>query len=219
MASKSRNIAVIGLGSFGGAVAEELTRIGDKVLGVDNDPARVTRFSGEIDSTVEADASDGQALEQCGLDKYDAVVISIGEDMEASLLATTNALELGCPSIWVKAQNRQHAKILKQIGVKHVVQPELHYGQRLAYIIHNDQLEDFLLLGGDQLIARISINAETAGQKFTALQPEGVAVECLGIFRNNQLLSENCADTVLSEGDALLVYGGRDALRRLADKL
>ena len=124
MANKSRNIAIIGLGTFGISVARELTRMGDNVLGIDDDPARVSMICDEIKSSVQADATDEKALSQCALETYDAVLVSIGENTEASILAAMNAIELGCQQVWVKAQTETQKKILKAIGVHNVVLPE-----------------------------------------------------------------------------------------------
>jgi len=132
MANKSRNVAIIGLGTFGVSVARELTRMGDNVLGIDDDPARVSMICDEIKSSIQVDATDDKALSQCALETYDAVLVSIGENTEASILAAMNVIELGCRQVWVKAQTETQRKILKAIGVHHVVLPEQRFGTHIA---------------------------------------------------------------------------------------
>jgi len=155
MANKSRNVAIIGLGTFGVSVARELTRMGDNVLGIDDDPARVSMICDEIKSSIQVDATDDKALSQCALETYDAVLVSIGENTEASILAAMNVIELGCRQVWVKAQTETQRKILKAIGVHHVVLPEQRFGTHIAQIIHNPHLEDFISLGDGQYIVII----------------------------------------------------------------
>jgi len=82
MSQKPRNIVIIGLGSFGLALARELTRMGDRVLGIDIDAKPIQSICDELDSALQADASDIKALKQCGLENYDSTVISIGEDLK-----------------------------------------------------------------------------------------------------------------------------------------
>jgi len=118
MPNKSRNVAIIGLGTFGVSVARELTRMGDNVLGIDDDPARVSMICDEIKSSMQVDATDDKALSQCALETYDAVLVSIGENTEASILVAMNVVELGCRQVWVKAQTETQRKILNAIGVQ-----------------------------------------------------------------------------------------------------
>ncbi|MEM7670894.1 MAG: NAD-binding protein, partial [Pseudomonadota bacterium] len=76
----NRHIAVIGLGTFGAAIARELSRMGDTVTGIDIDPDIVAAMDGQIDVVVQANATDAKVLDHAGIDSYDAVIIAIGDD-------------------------------------------------------------------------------------------------------------------------------------------
>lgn len=218
MANKSRNVAIIGLGTFGISVAQELTRMGDNVLGVDDDPARVAMICDDIKSAIEADATDVKALSQCALDTYDAVVVSIGENTEASILAAMNVMELGCKDVWVKAQTKTQKKILKAIGVHHVVLPEQRFGTQLAHIIHNPHLEDFMSLGEGQYIVIMNIPKAFEGKSLAAFHFEKEHdISCTGVFADSKFIKPTDYIKPLKDSDKLVLVGTRSQLRKFSD--
>ena len=132
MFGNSSSIAVIGLGTFGTAVACKARENGARVLGVDIQQQIVDRMADELDDTIGADARDAKALKECALDDHDVVVIAVGSDVEASLMAAHHAKSLGAKRLFVKAQCEDQTAILKAIGVDEVLRPEVDAGHALA---------------------------------------------------------------------------------------
>lgn len=118
------SVAVIGLGRFGSAVADSLTSMGHEVLGIDNNSANVQQWVDRLTHVVQADSTDVRALRQLGVDQFRHVVVSIGTDLEASVLTVLALQELGVPDIWAKALSKRHGLILERTGAHHVVYPE-----------------------------------------------------------------------------------------------
>ena len=147
-------IMVIGLGRFGGAVSRTLERMGHEVLAVDTDPALVQHFAGDLTKVVEADATETTTLERLGAKDFDAAVVAIGTDIEASVLTVLALADLGLTNIWAKATNEKHARILERTGATHVVFPEQRMGERVAHLI-NERLLDFISFGDEFAIARL----------------------------------------------------------------
>lgn len=126
------SVAVIGLGRFGGAVALALEASGVEVLGIDDDPRLVADFADRLTFAAEADSTSIDALRQLAIPDFDRVVLGIGTNLEASILTASHLVDFGIPNLWVKALSDDHARILRQIGVVNVVQPEVEVGRRLA---------------------------------------------------------------------------------------
>jgi hypothetical protein len=87
-------IVVIGLGRFGGAVAQSLVHLGHEVLAIDEDADLVHRWLDKLTHVVQADATDSDALRQLGVQDLGRGVVGIGTDIEASVLsvlASTNS--------------------------------------------------------------------------------------------------------------------------------
>ena len=81
-----KQFAVMGLGGFGESVARELMRLGHEVLGVDIDENKANQLADHLTQTVIADATDDSALKEMDLHRFDATLVAIGENIEASIL-------------------------------------------------------------------------------------------------------------------------------------
>jgi trk system potassium uptake protein TrkA len=94
------------------------------VQAVDSDPEQVEAISDLVAAAVVADVTDAKALKSAGLDEVDTAVVSIGESIEASVMAVMNLKELGVKEVIAKATNLMHAKVLDKVGADRVVFPE-----------------------------------------------------------------------------------------------
>ena len=219
MPHTSRNVAVIGLGSFGSSVAAELSRFGDHVLGVDLDEGRVSRLSDTLYRAVIADARDERAMEQAGLGSYDVVVVAMASDLESSVLAVMNARQCGVAEVWAKASSTTHARILESIGVERIVQPEHEFGEHIAHMLHNGAMQDYIRLAAGLHLAQIRVGGRHTGEPLEDLPLlNRYDLRCLGLVRDGRYLG--CAESFrIAEGDTLLVVGTRGDMRAFAEKL
>lgn len=131
----SNATAVIGLGRFGGAVALELERTGTSVLGIDASTETVAEYADRLTFAAQADTTNRLALEQLAIPDFDRVVLGIGTHLEASIVTASHLVDMGIKHLWAKALTDDHARILHQLGVVNVIQPEAEMGVRLAHQI------------------------------------------------------------------------------------
>jgi len=97
-----RKFAVIGLGKFGGTVAQSLAKRGAEVIAIDKDEKLVDSFAEVATLAVKLDSTDEEALKTQGIDKVDVAIVSIG-DFEASILTTALLKRLGVPTVITRA--------------------------------------------------------------------------------------------------------------------
>jgi trk system potassium uptake protein TrkA len=136
-------VLVIGLGRFGAATAGELDKLGRDVLAVDEDPALVQKWSDRVRHTAVLDARNMSALQQVGAADFPIAVVATGSSIEASVLITTNLVDLKVPQIWAKAISESHGKILTRIGAHRVIYPEREAGERVAHLV-SGRMIDFI---------------------------------------------------------------------------
>jgi trk system potassium uptake protein TrkA len=130
---KKKTFLVLGLDNFGYSLAKELYKNGQEVIVVDMDEKRISEIRDEVSEAVVADATDRDTIEELGLDKVDAAVVSLGETrIGPSVLATLHLKEMGIENIIVKAVSSEHGRIVEKIGATKVVFPEFEIAQRLA---------------------------------------------------------------------------------------
>lgn len=129
---KPSSLVVIGLGAFGRALARNASENGVQVLAIDRVKDRVDRFADVVHNTRQADARFSKAMRECALDDHDLVVVAIATDVESSVLAVENAMQLGAKRIFAKASSDSHASILEKMGVERVIRAEEDAGRALA---------------------------------------------------------------------------------------
>ncbi len=210
-----KQYAVIGLGQFGAPVARALSNHHQEVLGIDSCEARVHAIMGEINHAVVADAMDENALKALGLRNFDAVIVSLGEQTQASILLTVILKEMGVPKVIVKAHSDVHGRVLDKVGADWVVYPERDMAIRLAQRLATPGVMDHIDLSPDyavvEMIAPQQFNQQTLG-KLNLRAKYGVTV--LAIKHGDQIKVSPGADTPIGEGDILVVLGDKHGLDR-----
>lgn len=152
---KRKQFGVIGLGRFGSAIATTLAELGHDVLGVDDDENRVNDLSDVITHAVQLDATDAKALRAAAIHDVDVAIVSIGEDIEASLLIVMQLREFGVQTIVAKAATPLHGRILEKLGVSRIVFPEREMAVRLAHSLVVPNAIDYIELSRDFSIVEI----------------------------------------------------------------
>lgn len=199
-------IAVVGLGRFGAALAIELVDHGSEVLGVDADESIVQSLHGTLTHVVHGDSTNPALIEQLGLGEYRRVVVAIGSDVTASILTTSQLLRAGVAEVWAKAISPQHAVILDQLGVQHVVSPEADMGRRVAHMVRGSS-EDFVEVDATYGAMLLDVPAAFAGVPLRELglqREHGVVIVASGPV--GELLNANL-ETRLTARSAMLVAG------------
>jgi trk system potassium uptake protein TrkA len=210
------NVVVVGLGRFGGAVAESLTRLGHEVLAIEENLSLVQSWSDRLTHVVQADSSNIEALRQLGVADFQHAVVGIGSDIEASVLTVLALTELGVPDIWAKAVTTNHGKILEKTGAHHVVYPEAAMGERVAHLVTGKMI-DFIEFDDDFAIVKTRPPREAVGKTLAESQlrsRHGVTV--VGVKRPREDFTYAKPDTLVVEGDLLIVSGPTQKVERFA---
>jgi trk system potassium uptake protein TrkA len=163
MAERKRFI-VLGLGSFGAALARQLVENGCRVTGVDNERDFVEDLKDVLYEAVIADVTERATLEALAVKDADAVFISLGESLMPSILATLHAKELGARRIVVKGVTPEHGKILKKLGVERVVFPEVEIAQEVATRETWPNVLDYMPIDPEYSFLEIATPDSIAGQ-------------------------------------------------------
>jgi trk system potassium uptake protein TrkA len=214
--SASASVLVIGLGRFGTAVAKRLLEQGTEVLGIESDPAIVQSLSSELPHVVHADSTDLNALRQLGVLDFSHAVVSIGSNLEASILTILNLNQLGVKDIWAKANDTQHGRIAERVGAHHVVYPEAEMGERVAHLVTGKMI-DFIEFDDGFAIAKTRSPRETHGKTLAqsdVRKKYGITV--VGIKRRHQDFIYAQPETEIKAGDHLIVAGETRLVDRFA---
>ncbi len=211
-------VAVIGLGRFGGAIAQELTRYGVEVLGIDADERLVREHAPLLTDAMVADTTDLEALRQLGLEEVQRTVIGIGSALEASILTASNLVDLGVPDIWAKADSESHARILQRLGVHHVVRPEHDTGRRVAHLL-GGRFQDFAELAENYgVIKMVPPRVLLSGPCNAAPLWEKYRVQVVSVRNSNGEWQPFVPGQELSPSDLIVMAGAPDDLESFSQQ-
>jgi len=214
-----KQFIVLGLGRFGSAVATTLVELGHEVLGVDNDEERVDDLKDKITQVVQADITEEKVLKELGVKNFDAAIVSIATNLEASILVTMMLKEMGLKYIIAKAQNNLHAKVLKKIGVDKVVFPERDMGARIAQRLITPNIKDYIELEPDYNVIEIEALPEFVDKSLSELDLRNkYGINVLAIKRDNSFNISPRAKDVIKKGDFLIVIGETKKITELDGK-
>lgn len=209
-------VVILGLGRFGQALGEELVDGGVEVLCVDADPRVVQECATTFDHVVTADTTNPEALRQLGVADAGRVVIAIGSNIEASVLTASAVVDMGVPSVWAKADNQAHAKILGQIGVHHVIGPESDMGRRVAHLM-GGKVQEYAEFERGFAVAKIAPPVSVLDHRVGEVNARGDSpVQILAIRPRGEAFRRAIADDVLRAGDLVIAAGPVDEPEKFA---
>ncbi|MBI9013909.1 MAG: TrkA family potassium uptake protein [Clostridiales bacterium] len=212
----NKQFVIIGCGRFGSSVAKKLYELGSEVMAVDSSEETIQSIADSVTHAVQADATDENALKAIGIRNFDVAVITIGANIQASIMVTLMVKELGIKHIVAKAQNEMHAKVLYKIGADRVVFPEREMGVRVAKNLVSNKILDYIELSPDYTIAEVTPLKAWVGKSLLELNiraQHGINVIAI---KNPDGININVGPhELITEHDILVVIGHNDDIRKV----
>lgn len=211
-----KQYVVIGCGRFGSSVAQTLYKQGYDVLAIDKNEEKVQEISNYVTHAVQAEAIDENALISLGIRNFDVAVVTIGSDMQASILATLMVKELGVKTVIAKAQNELHGTVLEKIGADKVVYPERDMGTRVARQLVSSNFLDHIEFAPDYSIVEIKVIEDWEGKSLKDLKLNiRYGIYVIAIKQGDDLNISPYADDIIETDDILIVIGNNNDLKKL----
>lgn len=214
-----KRFVVIGLGNFGATIAESLYDMGHEVVALDVDEGAVDRISPHVTRAAVADGRGIRNLERAGAKGADAGVVSTGDDITASILATMALRDLGVQEIYAKVISRDHARVMERMGVTETIFPERDSALRLATRISRRGILNYVQLGAGFSVQEMAVPDPWVGRSLRELalpRRYRISVIALHDVLTDRMIPVPDPDAPLTESDTLLVAGADDDLARAA---
>lgn len=216
MAKEKKQYLIIGAGRFGLALARQLSVMGCEVLAADNEEERVKTAAPYVTEALQLDATDEDALRSLGVRNFDAVIVSIGDNMRDSILVSLMCKEMGAKYLVAKASDDMHARVLQKIGADRVVFPERDGGVRLAKTLISPNVLELINLAGDYMLVDIVAPSSWVGRSLQDIDiRRKYAANVLLINRGNEVMISLQGTTVIQRDDTLLMLGHRKDLEHI----
>lgn len=220
---------IVGLGNFGAALSKKLTHLGHEVIGVDKNMTKVNAIKDIISHSIALDCTDPQAVHNLPLQESDVVIISIGENEAASIMATAVMKQSKVKRIISRAVTPLQTTVLEAMGIYEILHPEEDAAERLAKrlnikgVIDSFEVTDKYNIVEARVPSRfIGMTLEEAGflRKYNILvlttMEERTETSFLGTKKKSKKAKgvANSA-TVLKENDIIVLYGNIDDINNL----
>lgn len=222
---------VIGLGYFGSTLASNLTSQGNEVIGIDNRYEKIEENKESISVVMEMDATSPHALQSLPLHDVDAVIVAIGEDIGSSVLILSLLKNSKVKRIIGRAITPIHRNILRQLGIKEIIQPEEETALMVSSILQIKYAQKVLELNNENAVAELLVP-----EKYIGHSPDSVnisvrfklkliAVKIL-VGKNEIIKQQNenysieyaiDMERLLTENDILVVAGKIDDIKRFTE--
>ena len=222
--------AVIGLGTLGRTIISRLmSKPSVEILAIDSDMEQVEAIKNYVTQAIKIDSTQKEALEAIEIDKFDAVILTIGEDMMTSILTALLLKELKAKNIIARYSDEKHKAILSMIGIQNLVSPEESMGIHIAEQL--DVADSLLLydLTESYSIVEFPVSRLLAGKTFKELElRKRYRINVVAIKKDvksilgDDKVSINCTldpDTPLEEGSILIIAGHDKDIEKLNTKM
>ena len=219
---------VIGLGNFGLSLAEKLTKLGNEVIGIDNSMAKVEAVKEKISHAICMDATDEYTMNGLPFKDTDIVIIAIGEDTGANIMATAMVKKLHPNRIISRAISNIHETILEAMDVQTIIHPEEETAERWAKKLSLKGMVESFELSINYSIAEIAIPDQLVGKTIEAVGfRNNYNLVCVTIIKKiadktifgkvkriNKIQGVVTTDTVLESADILVIYGENEDIKK-----
>lgn len=215
-----RKFAVVGLSSFGFYLSKFLSEKRFKVMAIDKDESIIEKIKPFVHKAVIADARDKDTLDSLGIRDFDVVVVSLGGQIDASILVTLYLKELDVKEIITKAVTEDHGKILDRIGATTVIFPEKDIAYRVARSIASANVLDVIPLSPGISILEFGPPAEFLGKTISEInirQRYGIQIIVIKEVVPENVVIVPTPDHIIKDSDILIGVGKDEDFEKFLD--
>ena len=203
-----KSFLVVGLGRLGIVIIEELSKHNNvEIMAIDSNEDAVIKASEIIEHCLICDSTSEAALNQISFDGISQAIVTIGGNIQATILTTILLKERGVKKISVRIDDDHYEKIMYKIGADEVIFPERIAGIRYANSIIRDNITDYFNVSDGYGIVQILITDKFKPQTLIELDSRNkYDVNIISIKRNKKVFIPKGSDTI-NPGDEVLVIG------------
>ena len=221
---------IIGLGTYGRVLADEMSALGHEVIAADSDASRVERVKDICDAAFQIDACDELALGVLPLKKVDVVIVAIGSNLGASVRVVALLKKLGVKNIYARANDYVHKSILQAFDIEKILIPEERAARSLVRQMDLGVTTELYRVDAEYCVYKFNVPEKFVGQRANDLQLyENYHLKIIAVKKKERVqnfvgieydafvvanVSEG-EDKPLEAGDVLVCYGKESDFRKL----
>lgn len=215
--SYQQSFAVLGLGKFGMALTVALLKAEQDVLVIDSNEEVINDVAHLVTHAVIADATDGEELRDLDIGSFDHVFVTMGDNVEGSIIATMLAKKLGAPDVTTRANNHNHRLVLEKIGADHVIEPEQDMARQLIFRQLHPNVVNYFNISKHISLVEVSVeNPRFFNKSLGELDfRKNYDVNVIAIVHDGKLNQVPLADDIIYPHDQITLIGSNEAVQRI----
>lgn len=210
-----KSVLLIGLGNFGMWIAQTLHELGHEVMAVDIDEERVNAALPYVTNALIGDSTNQSFLSSLGVNNFDVCIETIGNNFQNSLETTSLLKELGGKMVVSRANREVQAKFLLRNGADEIVNPEKQIAKWTAIRYTSNHILDYIQLDDNHAIFEVKLPSDWIGRTVNQIGiRQKFGINIMAIKKDGQMNLSIAPDTVLEQGQTLLVLGEHKAIQK-----
>lgn len=215
-----KSILMIGMGRFGHHLCQNLAKLGNEIMIVDEKEEVLEDLLPIVTSAQIGDCTNEEVLKSLGVSNFDICFVCIGTNFQSSLEITSLIKELGAKYVISKANRDIHAKFLLRNGADEVIYPDRDIAEKLAVRVSANHVFDYIELTDEYSIYEIPMCKEWAGRSIGNINIRAkYHVNVLGIKKDGKLSLLPGADYVLNSEEHIMVLGRKEDVDKILKHL
>lgn len=214
-----KQFAIIGLGSFGLRMLEELLSITNEIIIIDKDRDIIDKYKDLAKAAYITDAINESALLKIIPAEIDAVIVDLGGKIEVSLMTTNYLKKMGIKEIIVKAQTDEHGEVLSMVGATTVIFPDREAAKRITPMLASSYLFNFMPISANLAMAEVQVNENCIGKTLldaNLRKTFGLNVVAMRKVDKGDFFFINDPAYCFVEDDILLVAGDEEHINKFS---
>ncbi len=215
-----KSFLLIGMGKFGRTLGERMLAMHDEVTIVDKSEDTIDALAPKYTNALIANCMNLENLRSMDVPSYDACIVAISDDFQASLEVTANLKDLGAKRIISKASTEIQSKFLLRVGADEVIYPDKDIAEKLAVRLNSSNVINYIDLDSEYSIFELACPKKWIKKKLIDINPrKKLGMNILTVKKpTGEVINSLDGDYVFEEGDQFVVFGNTELILSFTNK-
>ena len=210
-----KSFLIIGMGSLGHHLCNELSKNGCEIMAADINPETMEDIMSRVVSARVCDCTKIDVLKTLGVEEFDACFVCIEDCFQACLEITDLLKDLGAKKVYSAANRDVEEKFLLRNGADRIIYPERDVASRIAGLESAENIFDCINISAEYSIFEIEPLDKWIGKTVTDLDFRNrYELNIIGVRKDGKVMPIR-GDDMLTKSEHLLVLGHIKGVRRV----
>ena len=213
-----KSVLIIGMGRLGSHLAEKMQDFGHDVMILDSKAERINLLAPHFADARIAEYTHEDVLSALDIPSFDLCFVTVGDNMEASMMTTILLKKLGAKYVAARARDDLQCELLKRVGADEIIYADGETADKLAIRHNGNNVFDYVALSDGYAIFEVPILKAWEGKTIIELDVrKKYKMNIIAIKRGETLDPAPLPDFKFAEGDHIFVIGkSRDVFKMSA---